>query len=85
MLVKGLNSMAYVANTGTTSITTVGTLSTGTIPWSLISSPPANYTPASHNQATLNGTASTAPSFYAPTTNGTTGYILKASTSGAPN
>jgi hypothetical protein len=38
-----------------------------------------------HYQAVLNGTASTYPSFFAPTTNGTTGYLLKASTSGAPN
>lgn len=33
---------------------------------------------------TLNGTATTTPSFYAPTTAGTTGYYLKSSGTGAP-
>lgn len=33
---------------------------------------------------TLNGTATTSPSFYAPITAGTSGYILKSSGSGAP-
>ena len=33
---------------------------------------------------TLNGTATTSPSFYAPTTAGTSGYILKSNGSGAP-
>ena len=33
---------------------------------------------------TLNGTANTSPSFYAPTTAGTNGYVLKSNGSGAP-
>lgn len=33
---------------------------------------------------TLNGTATTSPSFYAPTTAGTSGYVLKSNGSGAP-
>lgn len=33
---------------------------------------------------TLNGTATTSPSFYAPTTVGTSGYVLKSNGSGAP-
>lgn len=33
---------------------------------------------------TLNGTANTAPSFYAPTSAGTSGYVLKSNGSGAP-
>ena len=33
---------------------------------------------------TLNGSSSTSPSFYAPTTAGTSGYVLKSNGSGAP-
>lgn len=33
---------------------------------------------------TLNGSSASAPSFYAPTTAGTSGYVLKSNGSGAP-
>lgn len=41
--------------TGSTSITTLGTVATGTIPYSLLSSVPSTFTPAAHASAHKNG------------------------------
>lgn len=52
--------------------------SAGSVAWSNVSDKPTIPI------ITLNGSATTSPSFYAPTSVGTNGYVLKSSGSGAP-
>ena len=46
---------------GSTSITTIGTISTGTVPWARLSGVPSSFTPSSHTHGNIqnNGTIST--------------------------
>jgi len=58
-----LDAVASGTYTGDDSITTVGTLSTGTIPWSLLSSVPSTFTPSAHtldSHSNVNITSNTA-------------------------
>ena len=91
---SGLNT--YVNNTGTgTSIFSINTSSTaGSVTIHNLVTPTSNDDAATKKYVddsiptvptiTLNGSSTTSPSFYAPTSAGTSGYVLKSNGSGAP-